>query len=388
MIDSLSQDIISIIIPIYNVEEYLGQCIESVRNQSYYNLEIILVDDGSTDQSGEICNRYARKDPRIKVIHKKNSGPTETRRIGINSATGKYIGFVDADDFIDIEVYQKIYNIAEEYQAEMVHFGYYTDDTNSVQGTSTKIIHHKNIQKRESLLSQLFSLYPDSEICPALWSNMFKREFIVNHYGKVPDSQTYGEDLIVMCHCLIHVQNYVSVPEGFYHYRIREDSLSKENSENRLMEYYSLYSLLKSILIREGYTEYYINIVKKRFSLLSIQLLSELNNFFIPKYKYFDIERLKGKRIILYGAGKVGIDYYHQICKYQNCKLILWLDQKEFYFEYATVQDVKKVKFQSYDIVLIAVYKKDVAEKIRKQLIDLGIDKKTILWSKPVGIFD
>lgn len=388
MVDSLSQDMISVIIPIYNVEKYLEQCIDSVRNQSYFNLEIILVDDGSTDRSGKICDSYMQKDSRIKVIHKANSGPTETRRVGINSATGKYIGFVDADDYIDIEMYQKLYNIAEQYQAEMVHFGFYTDNINSVQCSSSNIVYYKNLQKRGDLLLQLFSLYPDSEICPALWSNMFKREFIVNHYGKVPDSYTYGEDLIVMCYCLINVKNFVGVPEGFYHYRIRADSISKNNSESRLMEYYSLYSLLKGILLSEGFTEYYINIIKKRFSLLSIQLLSEWNDFFMPKYKYYNIEELKGKRIILYGAGKVGIDYYHQICKYQNCKLIFWLDQKDFYFEYATVQDIKKVIVQDYDIILIAVYKKDTADKITKQLIDLGMDEKKILWCKPVGIFD
>ena len=99
--------LISVIVPIYNVEKYLTKCIESIINQTYKNLEIILVDDGSPDKSPIICDEYAKKDNRIKVIHKKNGGLSDARNYGMSLATGEYISFIDSDDYIDEEMYEK-----------------------------------------------------------------------------------------------------------------------------------------------------------------------------------------------------------------------------------------------------------------------------------------
>lgn len=97
-------DLISLIVPIYNVEKYLDKCIDTIINQTYSNIEIILVDDGSTDASGEICDKWKKKDNRITVIHKLNGGLSSARNAGIDIATGKYIGFIDSDDYIDLEM--------------------------------------------------------------------------------------------------------------------------------------------------------------------------------------------------------------------------------------------------------------------------------------------
>ena len=105
------KDLISVIIPVYNVDKYLERCIDSVIVQTYSNLEIILVDDGSNDDSGIICDRYAKFDDRIKVIHKKNGGVSSARNEGIKYCNGKYIGFVDSDDYIDSTMYEYLYNL-------------------------------------------------------------------------------------------------------------------------------------------------------------------------------------------------------------------------------------------------------------------------------------
>ena len=101
---------ISIIVPIYNVEKQLSECIESILNQTFMNFELILVDDGSPDKCGEICDEYEKKDKRIKVIHKKNGGLSDARNAGLDIAKGKYIGFVDSDDIIHPEMYERMYN--------------------------------------------------------------------------------------------------------------------------------------------------------------------------------------------------------------------------------------------------------------------------------------
>ncbi len=103
-------DKISVIIPVYNVEPYIRKCIDSVINQTYINLEIILVDDGSTDNSGKVCDEYATKDKRVKVLHKRNGGVSSAKNAGLKEVTGKYLGFVDSDDWIEPEMYEILYN--------------------------------------------------------------------------------------------------------------------------------------------------------------------------------------------------------------------------------------------------------------------------------------
>ena len=115
----MNEELISVIVPIYKVEKYLKRCIESIINQTYHNLEIILVDDGSPDKCGEMCEEYSKKDKRIKVIHKENGGLSDARNKGLEIATGKYIGFVDSDDFIDKDMYKVLYNNLKNNNADM-----------------------------------------------------------------------------------------------------------------------------------------------------------------------------------------------------------------------------------------------------------------------------
>ena len=110
---------ISIIVPIYNVERYIRRAVDSIRSQIYTSLEIILVDDGSPDNSGAICDEYAKIDSRIKVIHKKNGGLSDARNVGIEAATGAYLGFVDGDDYIEPEMYQKLYTALTQNHAQI-----------------------------------------------------------------------------------------------------------------------------------------------------------------------------------------------------------------------------------------------------------------------------
>ena len=117
---------VSIVVPIYNVEKYLEQCIDSIINQTLKEIEIILVDDGSPDNCPQICDDYVKKDSRIKVVHKTNGGLSSARNAGIEIATGDYIGFVDSDDYIELDMYEKMYNIAIENNVDFVMSDYYS----------------------------------------------------------------------------------------------------------------------------------------------------------------------------------------------------------------------------------------------------------------------
>ena len=115
--------LISVIVPVYNVMNYLPRCVDSIRNQTYQNLEILLVDDGSTDGTGELCNRLGAADSRIRVFHKENGGSSSARNVGIAQASGEYLGFVDSDDFIDNTMYEQLYDALEKYQAKAAQAG-------------------------------------------------------------------------------------------------------------------------------------------------------------------------------------------------------------------------------------------------------------------------
>ena len=105
----MKKELISVIVPIYDIEKYLNKCIESIVNQSYENLEIILIDDGSTDESGKICDKWKEKDGRIKVIHKENGGLSDARNVGIENSTGEILYFIDGDDYIDFDIIDNLY---------------------------------------------------------------------------------------------------------------------------------------------------------------------------------------------------------------------------------------------------------------------------------------
>ena len=117
--------VISVIVPVYKVEQYLPQCIESIINQTYRNLEIILIDDGSPDNCGKICEEYAQKDKRIKVFHKKNGGLSDARNYGIARASGEYLAFVDSDDWIEPDMYEVLVNWIEDHQTDIVSCGFF-----------------------------------------------------------------------------------------------------------------------------------------------------------------------------------------------------------------------------------------------------------------------
>ena len=125
-------ELISVIVPVYNVESYVAECIESIQNQTYMNLEIILVDDGSKDMSGDICDQYAAYDERIKVIHQENGGLSAARNTGIEAANGDYISFVDSDDYIGLTLFEDMLQLLKEYDLDIIEFTAFRDKSGDI----------------------------------------------------------------------------------------------------------------------------------------------------------------------------------------------------------------------------------------------------------------
>lgn len=206
---------ISVIVPIYKVEEFLDKCVQSIVNQKYLNLEIILVDDGSPDRCGEMCEEWARRDKRIKVIHKKNGGLSDARNAGLVAANGEFIAFVDSDDWIEPQMYEIMLKVLMKEKADIVACGI-------VDSYIDKEIIHSPIYRVGKTEQFLKMIYKDTIFSVASWNKLYRRRVWENFQfpkGKI------CEDAFTTYLLLDRASRIVQIPDGLYHYRIRENSI-------------------------------------------------------------------------------------------------------------------------------------------------------------------
>ena len=219
----LKKEIISIVVPVYNVEKYLNRCVNSLINQSYDNLEIILVDDGSHDSSPAICDYLAKKDDRIKVIHKRNGGLSSARNAGIYIAKGKYIGFVDSDDDVESDMYEKMFSIAEQYNVDFVMSDYKRIESDEHQYLKTLDI-DKGYYNRQKIINNVFPnliMSENLEYGPLLsvWNCLYRREFLKKNRLVFDEKVRWSEDNIFSAIAGYNCQSfYYMKGEALYHY--------------------------------------------------------------------------------------------------------------------------------------------------------------------------
>lgn len=237
---------VSIIVPVYNTEKYLERCISSLKNQSLKDIEIILVDDSSTDSSLEICKKMATDDSRIKVIHKVNEGAGKARNAGLEAATGKYIGFVDSDDFVGEDMYKTLCAKAEEYGSDLVMSGVLFVDGNmfSEKGECVrkdyfdKDTHFETEESLKRLRMGIVGSTPDdiddSRYGMSTAKNLFKNEIIKkNNIVYKSERDVLSEDALFMVDYISCIEKATGIPEAFYNYCRNGDSISKSYKKDR-----------------------------------------------------------------------------------------------------------------------------------------------------------
>lgn len=242
---------ISIIVPVYNVKEYIEKCIYSIINQTYQNIEIIIIDDGSNDGSSEICDELAKKDSRIIVIHKKNEGVSSARNIGIANATGSYIGFVDSDDFVEPNLFNTLLECMELYNSEMSTCNY-----NIVTTKETKCFYHGEIENDILIINskdEFYRLLNKNYYKGFLWNKLFKTE-IVKKIG--------FDNNIYMCEDLLFVVKYAEQCNKFtfyerplYNYVIRKGSAIKSKVNRKTVTVLDAYNEIIKIIYKYVPTE-------------------------------------------------------------------------------------------------------------------------------------
>lgn len=374
-------DKISVIVPIYNIDRYLGICIESIINQTYKNLEIILVDDGSPDRCPEICDLYAKKDDRIKVIHKQNGGLVSARKTGILAATGSYVGYVDGDDWIGPGFFETLYATIATSESDVVCAGFSRD------------LFHKSVQfvnaypagiykgKRLIALQENMLSYGDfyrPGITTYVWNKLFKRELLYKFQMHVDDRITIGEDAAVTYPLLMKCKSVYISDCVAYHYRQREDSMLKKNdtfvAEQKKLRY--LYEYMKCFA-----KNYDGNLIEQVIDyVLGICIMRSGGKLPDDSYSTFN-EKYYGKDIVVYSAGTFGQQLVNRFRESQHCRVVAWIDDD--YWEYRRccldVDPVESILCTRFDYVLIASVDCRVARAAKKRLLDFGISESKVL---------
>ena len=214
---------ISIIIPIYNVEHYLSQCLDSVINQTYQNLEIILVNDGSIDNSAEICNKYAVLDERIKVIHKSNEGSAAARNEGLNIATGELIGFIDSDDIVALDFFEKLFKTLQENTADIAECGFieFENHIPHISKSSLTSNHYEEYDTEASIQA-----YLDGPLSVVVWNKLYRKEVLKDIF--FPKGK-YIDDIFWTYKVFSNSAKTARIAEVLYFYRKHEDSITGRN---------------------------------------------------------------------------------------------------------------------------------------------------------------
>ena len=221
---------ISVIVSIYNVEKYVEKSIQSIRNQTYKNLEIILVDDGATDQSGSICDKYAKGDSRIQVLHKKNGGLSSARNAGIAVATGEYIAFVDGDDWIDANMYEDMLRAIQMYDADLAICNYKEISQKSIRDTSSEDI---TVFEGRETLNVFIEEDETYQIQNAAWNKLYKRNLMGDL--RFPEGKLF-EDIVYTTKLLAKSKRAVYVNKAYYNYIFdRSDSIMNSKKADKLL---------------------------------------------------------------------------------------------------------------------------------------------------------
>ncbi len=279
------QVLVSIIMPVYNVEKYLDRSLQSVVDQTYRNLEIILVDDGSKDASSAMCDEWAKKDARIKVFHKENAGPGTARNIGIDNATGKYIFFLDSDDSVDVTLVEKCVTSAQKNNSQVVLFSrnnIYDDGTvvNKKINVPTLLFDNKRIINE--LLPSLFSYKMGFGVSP--WSKMYCLDTIKRLGIRfMSERETTSEDAFFALEFYPKLTTASVIPECLYNYYIRDNSFSRAYKPGRQARNDEFLNLCISYVNEKGLPCVLITSITNRYHTLTLSTLMQIAKSDISK---------------------------------------------------------------------------------------------------------
>ncbi len=375
---------VSIIIAVYNIEAFIERCIRSVLGQTLDNIEIIVIDDGSNDHSGEICDCLAQTDERMKVIHTSNGGLASARRRGVKMACGKWVGFVDGDDWIESPMYELLYKKAVELDADMVVHGYVEEagSESTYCRNNVKCGIYCDEEDRERLLCNMICCndFFCMGIQPYAWNKLFKRDLLWSHLQDMDPEIRVGEDAAIVFPMLMKARRIAVTSDCCYHYCLRGDSMMYTEGEEQ-REYENamrLHGFLKRSFVRYGPYE----AVGKSLNRYTVHnLLTRAMGHIVR-----EIDIPSGKEIILYGAGAFGKSLYRYLGHKDVHHIHLWVDKKAQQLARMgfPVSSPDEIEAGENGLVLIALLNVDAVAEVRRGLERRGFQKEQIVWAMDV----
>ena len=307
-------DLVSVVIPVYNVREYLRTCIDSVRRQTYKDLQIILVDDGSTDGSDIICDEAVKEDRRIKVIHRSNGGLSAARNTGIEAADGDYICFIDSDDWISDNFVERLYELAETQNADVAVCGYIRVSSEEEAsnaggcGKTEKLVHYSNIQAIRELIEE-------KNVKSVIWNKLFKRKLWLN--TRFPEGR-FHEDEYITYRVLWETSGVVETDMILYYYRERASSITNAPEDNVRRK--------RAFDVIEAQKERYLFFAQREKELEGIALAQYLDQLKAVIRKGF-IKKPEDKKQVtkMYRENALKIWTVRQVSFYKRSALTVWM---------------------------------------------------------------
>ncbi len=382
-IEKNNQIKISIIVPVYNVENYIHRCLDSLMDQTYKNLEIILVDDGSTDSSGIICDEYSKKDRRIQVIHKKNGGLVSARKAGILLATGEYSTYVDSDDWIEDSAYEEMEKILEYYHPDVLTFGFekeYSDFT-----IKRKEVLSEGFYTRERFLTELekcieMKLFFCPVVFTSVWSKIFKTELLKKNQIKVDDEIGIGEDAAVTFPYILETSAASDVYKRQYHYCARNNSILWRKNDDEFQKYLKLSKILINAWKKRGtdrikYEKYLIYILYYYLLLCDLGYCFQRNKgcLLFPEIQ-------KNDNILIYGKGLFSYNLIQNMQQTGLCNIIDCIDKNDVF-------RINNISVDLYRYIVIAIMDYEAVDSTLLLLEKLGIERNKILYIRKENLY-
>lgn len=387
---------VSVIVPIYNTEEYVQECLDSIINQTLRELEIICIDDGSTDSSLQILQQYAKQDERIKIVQKENGGLVSARKAGLQVATGQYVGYVDSDDWIEPNMYEELYSAAIKENADMVTSGYFLEGNYTTEHLDTVeegVYKDGNLQYlRDNTIYRLDK--KETGLRASLCCKLFSKELLMKAQMAISEKLTMAEDKICLLNCVLESKIVIVHKKSYYHYRLNLSSMVHTPNIKYLLSVNEVYQSMISLYSHPNFSP----IMRVQAELYMTELIfkgiNTLMGFQHRNLLWIDPSWLNniptGAKVVLYGGGELGIKYRTHLNSRKDLQYVASVDFG--YEKFAgsiglLVQSPDILSELEYDYIVITIKNPTKATQVRMRLEEIGITPEKIIWQEQPEIF-
>ena len=321
---------VSIIVPIYNGEKFLKECLSTIINQTYSNIEIICLNDGSTDNTDSIIRMFKDKDKRIIYINKKNTGVSNTRNLGIKKASGKYLMFIDIDDIIENNTIEKLINIGDKEESDIVVC---TNNLINKKGKERKLNISSIYSEKDNIKNiegeKTFEYLQDLGVGNQIWNKLIKKDLLIKNNIRFSEKMTYDEDMFFNWKCILYAEKVNLLCEPLYKYRLTMNSAIMKYHEGLIDKYEIAFNEIKTIMIQKQYScEYINNIIEKIYMKkvqIAIAMVEKSKKKIKEKYKEINYILEHCKKIEKKNSSNLIENMYYKGINEKNAiLLILW----------------------------------------------------------------